>query len=118
MQWKPESEEALQVIGRILIRQLGLPEKTTITTDFNMWIRMYSWGKPVQEDLRAQSVPKDYMVYVNVDHASNFYDTVASLTHELFHLRRPRVNDEYKINNWAYKWINHDVYKFVDMKEL
>lgn len=117
MKWSKEYEDALHVVFRMLVRQMELPEKSTLTTDWVVWKKTYSVKTP-RDDLRGQSIPTDFAVFVNTDALVNFYDGISVVAHELFHLKRPKVNDEYRINNWGNKWINHGHYHFIDLKEL
>lgn len=118
MKWSQDHEECLQVIAKILIRQLGLPEKTLILTDNFEWDKLHAAYKYKLEDLDAACDKGSFHVWVNVDLASNFYDVVMGLIHELFHLKRPKVIDEYRINNWGVKWLNNNIIKQVNLAKL
>jgi len=119
MHWTENDEEALQVITKIITRQLGLPEKTLLITDVSTWNKIHPEDKHDFDKLTGLSSIGDYHILVNVDKCSNFYDCVACVAHELFHHKRPKLDNEYRINRLAEKWLNCNIYRHIpDMSKV
>ena len=118
MKFSKDHEEALHVIFRILLRQLGLPEKTLLVTDWSEWQKIHPEDKHDVERLGGLSDHKNYHIFVNADSCTNFNSVVLMTAHELFHLRRPKTRDEYSIHRWAECWMNSEHYSQVDMRKL
>lgn len=119
MRWSQDHEDSLQVIGKIFARQLGLPEDIIILTDWSWWQSFHPEDKHDPNKLTGLSCDSTRHIFVNVDKCSNFYDCVSCLSHEMWHLRRPQIKSEYRINRLAEKWINCNLYAHIpDMTEV